>query len=69
MNLEDLARSYRQYVQASIQIRECASFGGGLVELFQKQIADHQAAERAYIDGELARRAAEVADLKAISHK
>lgn len=69
MDIDALIASYRRYLLASIQAREVGSFGGGLDKMFGATIAEHRVAEEAYIIAELARRGAEVAELKAISQK
>jgi hypothetical protein len=69
MDIDELAKSYRQYVQARIQIREVGSFGGGLTGIFEGTIARHLQSESDYVAAELRRRALEVEGLRVISKK
>lgn len=66
---DQLLVSYNRYLMARIAIVESAGFGGQIVEISQATLLEHKKTEDQYLSEQVAARAAEVTDLKAISHK
>ena len=62
--LSDLISAYGRALIAKVQMREFATWGGGVMDGFRKAVAEHEAMEREYLDGVAARRAEEDRKLK-----
>lgn len=66
---DQLLASYTSYLMSRITLVESATFGGQIMEICRGAIAEHKELEEQYLREQLAARNAEVAELKAISHK